>query len=492
MKKIKAIGILLVCLQMAATAQTPVKFRKVIGNAGYDEGYSVQQTHDKGYIIGGATSSFGDGSTDMYAVKTDSMGIPILHKTVGGINIDRGYSIKETTDHGYILAGYTNSYGVGGYDMFLAKLDSTLTTVWTKTYGGADWDFAYSVKQTVEGGFILCGSTYSYGKGDQDYYVVKTTATGDTMWTKTYGGTGEDIAKSIIQTADSNFVLTGTTKSMGDSLGDIYTLKISGTNGDTIWTNRYNGDSSRADYGNDVIETLSGEIAVAGETNGSGNPGVYSNAVALRMSATGTVTYVELDGLTPGDDSFTSITQGSDGKIALAGISKSLGINGEMFLIIVDSNWNFFNATTFGSLEFDGAYSIDHTSDRSFVLCGVTNSYTNHLDDIYLVKTDTMGFCSTSEVVILSGIQEQAAAENNKFTVFPNPANGDVQISISNPKAADEYEVLITDVLGKEVRSFMTGPATPAVNTTDLASGMYYITLRNKEFSSTQKLIVHH
>ncbi len=490
MKKLNYICVLLVCLQVAATAQTTVKFRKVIGNSGYDDGYSVQQTHDKGYIIGGATSSFGAGSTDMYAVKTDSMGIPLLHKTVGGINIERGYSIKETADHGFIFAGYTNSYGAGGYDMYLAKLDSTLTTQWTKTYGGTDWDFANSVKITADGGYILCGSTYSYGKGDQDYYVVKTTATGDTMWTRTYGGTGEDIAKAIIQTADGNYVLTGTTKSMGDSLGDIYTLKISGTNGDTIWTSRYNGQDTLADNGNDVIETLSGEIAVVGKI---GTHMHGDDAVALRLSATGVLIYDEIDaGTGTADESYNSVTQDAYGKIAMAGITHSFGVNGDMYLNIVDSNWVFYSATTFGSLEFDGAYAIDHTADKSFVLCGVTNSYTNHLDDIYLVKTDTMGFASTSEVVILSGIQEQASTQNDKFTVYPNPASGDVHIVIKDAKPDDEYEVLITDVLGKEVRSFLAGPATPTVNTNELASGMYYITLRNKEFSSTQKLIVHH
>ncbi len=181
MIKLKYICALLLCLPFAAQAQTPVKFRKVIGNTGYDDGYSVQQTHDKGYIIGGATSSFGSGSTDMYAVKTDSMGIPRMHQPLGGINIERGYSIKETTDHGYIFLGYTNSYGAGGYDFYLVKMDSALIPQWTKTYGGTDWDFGYSVKQTADGGYILCGSTFSYGKGDQDYYLVRTDAGGDTL-----------------------------------------------------------------------------------------------------------------------------------------------------------------------------------------------------------------------------------------------------------------------------------------------------------------------
>ncbi|MGZ4118060.1 MAG: hypothetical protein ACXVPY_11285, partial [Bacteroidia bacterium] len=111
-------------LNASIDAQTTTKFRKVIGNSGYDQGFSAVQTLDKGYIVAGSTSSFGAGSTDVYVVKTDSMGHPIGQQTFGGINIDIGKCIRQTADKGYIITGYTNSFGAGGYDVYLIKLDS--------------------------------------------------------------------------------------------------------------------------------------------------------------------------------------------------------------------------------------------------------------------------------------------------------------------------------------------------------------------------------
>lgn len=481
-------GIFFSVLQLAVLAQAPVKFRKVIGTSGYDDGYSVQQTYDKGYIIGGATSSFGDGSTDMYYVKTDSMGIPRKHGTIGGINIDRGYSIRQTADSGYIFLGYTDSYGAGGYDLYLVKMDTGFSIEWAKTYGGADWDFGNAVKQTADGGFILCGSTYSYGAGDQDYYLVKTDAAGDTLWTKTYGGAGADIAKAVIQSADGGYVITGTTKSYGDTLGDIYTVRTNAF-GDTLWTSKF-GLPGRADYGNDVIESLSHHFLVAGET--SSYDTAASDAVALELSATGAITYIETDGLPGTADSYNSITQDTLGRIAMAGTTHSFGANGDAYLVICDSTWGFFNATTFGSLEFDGVYSIDHTADKCFVLCGITNSFNNNLDDIYLVKTDTFGLASVPESVFVTGVQEHSAGAKGRFSLFPNPADGTVYLHTGNSAPGEEYRLLITDVLGRVVQQRRLGGGTQQLNTADLADGIYWVTLQNEHFSASQKLIVQH
>lgn len=481
-------GLLLAALPFAMLAQ-PVVFRKVIGTSGYDDGYSVQQTFDKGYIMGGATSSFGDGSTDMYVVKADSMGIPRKHIMIGGINIDRGYSIRQTTDSGFIFLGYTNSFGNGGYDMYLAKIDRQLAVQWTKTYGGTDWDFGYSVKQTSDGGYILCGSTFSYGRGDQDYYLIRTDAAGDTVWTKTYGGAAEDVAKSVIQSSDGGFVITGYSKSFGDTLGDVYTIKTDAL-GDTLWTNHF-GHTGGADYGNEVIETLNHKFVVAGETSSYGSGG-GPDALAQEITVTGVTSYIETDGLANMIDNYKAITQDTLGRIAMAGTTYSFGLNGDMFLVIGDSTWGFINATTFGSLEFDGAYSIQPTADKAFILCGVTNSFNNNLDDIYLIKTDTFGLASVPESVFVTSVQDQASLAKKAFVTFPNPANDVVYINMNATSDGDEYELLVSDVLGNVVeRKIVTG-APSSVNTAAFANGIYSITLRNKDFSASQKLIVQH
>ena len=356
-----------------------------------------------------------------------------------------------------------------------------------KAFGGSYADEGAASIQLSDGSFLTTGSI---SNGDNtDILLVHTNASGDTLWTRTYGGPAEDVAKSVIESSDGGFVITGYSKSFGDSLADVYTVKTNAL-GDTVWTNKF-GLPGFADYGNEVIETMNHKFIVAGETSSYGTGGA-SDALAQEISATGSTGYVETDGLANMADNYTSVTQDAMGRIAMAGSTSSFGLNGDMFLVVTDSSWNFISATTFGSLEFDGAYSIDHTADRCFVLCGVTNSFNNYLDDIYLVKTDTLGFAPVAESVFVTSVQDKASAEKNAFRAFPNPADDIVYINVNAAAPGDEYELLITDVLGKEVEHRMVTAGPSSVNTTGLAGGMYCITLRNKDFSASQKLMVHH
>lgn len=484
--------LLLMAVQFTVIAQQ-VKFRKVIGNSGYDEGYSAKQTSDKGYIVAGSTSSFGSGNTDIYIFKTDSLGIPYIHKAIGGINIEKAKCIRQTSDKGYIVLGYTNSYGAGGYDFYMIKVDSALNTQWEKTYGGTDWDFGNCVEQTNDGGYILCGSTYSFGKGNTDYYLIRTNSTGDTLWTKTFGGANEDVANSVIQTSDGGYILTGTTKSMGDTLGDFYTIKTD-TLGDTTWTNKFGGP--KADYGNDILESIMGGYIVGGETQSFSYVVGVSDGMIVRISPTGVTGPSSSTGYSsPQYDNIESITEDQFGRIAMVGRDVSLGDpggNGDVHLFIEYDNLSFFNATTFGYFGYDNGYSIEATSDHGFIICGKTTSFNNMLDDIYLIKTDSMGLAgfTGSEDNLLIGVTEQHQAGKPFFSLYPNPANNIVNISI--PRNDIHSEVIITDMLGNEVKHFLAESDSFNFSSVDLSEGMYYITVKGKNNNSTQKLIITH
>lgn len=475
------------CMQQVLQAQM-VKFRKVIGNTGYDYGYYAEQTPDKGYILIGSTSSFGE-NADMYAIKTDSMGIPQLHKSFGGINLEKGYSVKRTSDNGYILAGYTNSGGAGGYDMYMVKIDSLFATQWEKTYGGADWDFANSVQQTSDGGYILCGSTYSFGHGNQDYYLVKTDGNGDTLWTKTYGGAGDDIAKSVIQTSDGGYALTGFTKSMGDSTGDFYTIKTNAM-GDTLWTNRYGG--AYADMANAIIETQAGDYLVAGECTNL-VPGNAVEATLIRLNAAGAYDNNETFG-GGSYDTYNGLSQNAEGKIALAGSTNSFGSNGDALVVVLNSDLSFYYATTYGTLQNDQGYSIQPTADRGFIFCGYTNGYNNGLEDIYLIKTDTMGLSGStgSETFYVTGISDPAAAQAIKFAVYPNPANSSITVNLDNSITAGETTISVTDLLGREIINMTASGTASVIDLQNLPDGLYAVTVKNPEFCASKKLVVHH
>ena len=487
---VKSIILIFMALLARFSNGQEIKFRKVIGSTGYDYGKSAKQTTDKGYIVGGSTSSFGNGNSDMYAVKTDSMGIPKFQNTFGGINIDRGNCIRQTSDNGYIIVGYTNSFGAGGYDVYVVKTDALLQTQWTKTYGGSDWDFGNCVEQTADGGYIICGGTYSYGEGDQDYYLIKTNTVGDTLWTKTFGGVKEDIANSVIQTTDGGYILTGTTKSMGDSLGDFYTIKTNSL-GDTAWTNKFGG--SMLDYGNDVLESRYGGYIVGGETQSFGL--TNSDGVIVKLSASGVAGASLFTGVT-GYDNIESVTEDTLGRVAMTGRNVGSGDangNGDINIFIIRKNWSYYSGTTFGANGYDIGYSIEPTLGNGFIICGHTNSFNNLLEDIYLIKTDSTGFCSSLENTFVTDIGSPFSQLNSQFTIYPNPAAAEV--TIFTGKLYDTAHIQIFDLIGNIIKSAKVDRNLNdsfSLNISDMTDGIYILNITTSKVAFSQKLVILH
>jgi hypothetical protein len=173
-------------------------------------------------------------------VKLDSSGNVIWTKTIGGGSDDFAYSIIQSSDGGYVVAGWTSSFGAGSDDIYVVKLDSGGNVQWAKTIGGSDWDFATSIIQSSDGGYVVAGGTSSFGAGDWDMYVVKLDSGGNVQWAKTIGGSDNDgavvvtdgnvviiyIVGSITQSSDGGYVVTGGTQSFGAGNGDFYVVKM--------------------------------------------------------------------------------------------------------------------------------------------------------------------------------------------------------------------------------------------------------------------------
>jgi len=160
-------------------AYAQVRFAKSYGGTNFEKPSSVQQTSDGGYIVTGWTNSFGAGWDDVFLIKTDANGDIIWAKTYGETDNDWALSVQQTSDGGYIVAGGTNSFGVGGSDIFLIKTDANGDIIWAKTYGGTNVDLAISVQQTTDGGYIVVGYTYSFSAGENDIFLIKTDANGN-------------------------------------------------------------------------------------------------------------------------------------------------------------------------------------------------------------------------------------------------------------------------------------------------------------------------
>ena len=220
-----AAQLIVTVLVIASPALAQTSLWRTYGGTDYDHGYSVQQTADGGYIIAGCTWSFGAGDNDVYLIKTNASGDNLWTRTYGGINDDEGWSVQQTSDSGYIVAGWTMSFGAGEADVYLIKANASGDTQWTRTYGGFSDDEGYSVQQTSDGGYVIAGETYSFGAGYRDVYLIKTSASGDTLWTRTYGGTNGDWGYSVQQTSDSGYIIAGSTTSFGAGGSDVYLIK---------------------------------------------------------------------------------------------------------------------------------------------------------------------------------------------------------------------------------------------------------------------------
>jgi hypothetical protein len=491
MNKIK-ISILLFSIIICTSFAQQVKFKRVYGGSSYDYGYSGVQTFDKGYLIAGATSSFGFGNTDMYLVKTDSMGIPSWHHPFGGINIERALSVKQTSDTGYVIAGYTNSIGSTGYNMYVIKTDKNGDTTWTKTYGGSDWDFASSIAQTNDGGYIICGSTYSFGHGDKDVYLVKTNSVGDTLWTKTYGGANEDEGSSLYQTNDGGYILSGYTYSYGKGSSDLYYIRTNNL-GDTLWTKTLGGTGE--DKANAIIETSDGGFAIAGYIYNSSIS--VNQAYVVRTNSSGDTLWTQESGA-PNEAYANDIYQTTDDGILWSGKLK-LGGYFDFYLYKTDINGNFNFATTFGTNNGDEeAFFTQQTSDKGYIAGGTTNGTGYGLNDVFLVKTDSFGLSPTSIVI---DVKNNAITKSN-IEIFPNPFSEKaiVQINFENISSADKMHLKIYDITGKIVLSenemdlsyINDHLAKGEINAVGLNPGIYFLQLNFEDGVYRQKFIIQH
>jgi len=199
-------------------------FEKTFGSKKYDVANAITPTKDGGFIVAGGTKSFGNGE-DAYLIKIDKDGNKIWQKTFGGKDNDWVYAITPTKDGGFIVAGITESFG-NGEDVYLIKIDKDGNKIWQKTFGGKDDDWAFAITPTKDSGFIVAGWSDSFGNEKKDVYLIKIDKSGNKIWQKTFGGKDLDKANAITPTKDGGFIVAGVTGTLADGKVDAYLIKI--------------------------------------------------------------------------------------------------------------------------------------------------------------------------------------------------------------------------------------------------------------------------
>jgi len=351
------------------------------GGSDSDQGYSATETSDGGYIITGTTYSYGAGYSDVWLIKTNANGSELWNKTFGGSSGDYGESVAETSDGGYIIIGTTYSYGAGGSDVYLIKTDADGNELWNKTFGGSDYDYGWSVAETSDGGYIIAGETRSYGAGSADVWLIKTDADGNMLWQKTFGSSGYDHGCSVVETSDSGYIIVGETNSYGAGSYDAWLIKTDAS-GNEEWNKTFGG--SGWDDGRSVAETSDGDYVIAGYTDSYGAG--YSDVWLIKTDASGNEEWDKTFGGSS-SDSGRSVAETSDGGYVIAGYTDSYGAGySDVWLIKTDASGNKEWDKTFGGSDDDYGYSVAETSDGGYIIAGDTNSYGAGSYDIWLIK----------------------------------------------------------------------------------------------------------
>jgi hypothetical protein len=346
-------------------------WHQTFGGDYWDWGEEVVQTSDGGYIVTGYTKSYDGGDanncgvdppcSDIWLVKTDSLGNEEWIQTYGGNSFDEGYSVQQTTDGGYIVAGYKGSPG----DVWLIKTNSQGQEDWNRTFGGSDHESGNSVQQTTDGGYIVVGNKGS----TDDVWLIKTNSQGQEDWNRTFGGSDYEFGNSVQQTSDGGYIIAGTWLIKTDSEGN------------EEWTNE-------SISGNSVQQTSDNGFIITGTINSFGSEDVE----LIKTDFNGNEEWTQIFGGGGWDQGY-SVQQTTDNGYVITGATYSFG-NGayDVWLIKTDSNGNEEWNQTFGGSGNEFGKSVQQTSDGGYIITGYTDSDgTLFWPDLWLIKTDLEG-----------------------------------------------------------------------------------------------------
>jgi outer membrane protein assembly factor BamB len=364
-----------------------ITFQKSYGGQSLDEGSYALQTTDGGYIVVGTKrSSTTIASQDIYLVKTDANGDTVWTKSYGNFfTPDYGTWVQQTSDGGYIIVGTTSSFGAGQNDIYLIKTDANGNLLWSKTIGTANGDGAGTVQQTADGGYIISGGiTVSTSSA---MYLIKTDANGDSLWSKTYSISSLDVLSMVKQTTDGGYILVGHKTTFSVSSSDIYLLKTD-ANGNIIWSKTIGGTNN--DFGVSIHQTTDGGFIITGSSRSFGGTNFY-DVYLIKTDVTGNLVWSKCFGNADNQDGI-SVQQTTDGGYIVAGNTRTQFANSyDIYLIKTDSNGDSLWTRTISGLNDDLVRSVRQTSDGGYIIAGTTKSFGAGSSDVFLIKTDANG-----------------------------------------------------------------------------------------------------
>jgi hypothetical protein len=408
MKKLIPFSIILLLLISNSYSQNT--FEISYGTPDYDIGASVQQTFDGKYIVAGTTYSDSTGNGDIYLALIDSIGNVIWTKFYGDSLDESGNCVIQASDSGFVIAGSTNSFGHGESDAYLVKTNQNGDTLWTKTYGGADFDYGYFVQNTFDGGFIVVGQESSTDTGGIAHIsMIKTDSIGDTLWTRSYPMAAWTGATGIVQTPDSGYMVFGDFENNVTGNGE-YDLVWMRTNslGNLLSTKTFE-DTMSHDYAISIRQNLDGGFILASQKEDVFT--ANTTTTIIRLDSNGDTIWVKSLGLSS-NYSVGDIVQTTDsGFVSVGSTYDTATFISNLCLVKMNAAGDSLWGVKLDGLFSAGGNSIQTTSDGGFIACGVTADSTLGSPDVYVVKTDGNGAFVICQPLILSEPADTACLE---------------------------------------------------------------------------------
>jgi hypothetical protein len=348
---------------------------------------SAIQTSEEEYVLAGYVSSYGAGSWDLYLAKTNSNGEIEWNHTYGGPGLEGVDSLVGTSDGGFAMVGSTTSYGEGGDDIWLVKTDENGIVEWNHTYGGSKFDSPYSIIQTTDSSFVIAGATgfYSAKEGDQrDVFLVKTDDSGEYEWNRTYSNSDMEKAHCVIQTLDDGYALTGVSDDRRpDEVGDPHCWLIKTNNeGEIEWRRDYDSLGTRG--ADSIILTSDNGYILSGITDKTHD--FFHDSFLIKTNSNGEVEWKKTFG-GKRYDTINSIIQTTDGGFVFTGMTSSYGANDQdLWAVKINNVGEVEWELKYGGSKSDRGISIFQTSQERFTIIGRTGCYKEGNCAFWLVK----------------------------------------------------------------------------------------------------------
>lgn len=477
---IRFIYILFLFLPIICNAQYDTTWTHTYGGFGNDNCQDIINTHDGGAMIIGSTSSFGLGSSQMYFLKLDSIGKIQWSTTFGGSGVEWGNSVIQTHDKGYVGAGYTTSFGKGGYDAYIVKIDSTGKHKWTYVNGGKDWDFVNDIFEYAPGEYIATGKTYSFNAKDVDGWIFKLSDGKTTPdWQKFFSGNKEDVFHAATKAGDGTIMSVGSTSSEGKGKEDLLICRYK-ANGDLI-SYKTHGDSLNDDI-KDIISNAD-DFVITGKRTDTTNK--KERPYIMKIDTNGKEIWLERWAtLLVGTGS--KVIHYGGGSYGVVGTTKMASHGNDFFVgVTYGGTGIFWKGTTHGKPNSDVANGIIRLPNGNMFLAGTTTSYNASFSDILVYQTDQNGFIQNNQVytffedkVMTVSTPDHTSNETARVKVWYQNSDQLLNISLTENKS---YSYSLFNSVGQLVTQGQTHSENFQIDLNSFPKGIYILKIHSKE-----------